>query len=101
MELISKDNKVLKEVLTSMKEYSSNDEMAIYYDTELQAEMIRNSEIEEATNNGLKLGEERGALNKQQEIAKNLLQVKPEIPLEVIIKTTGLSLEELEELKSS
>ena len=41
------------------------------------------------------------ALNKQQEIAKNLLQVKPEIPLEVIAQTTGLSLEELEKIKSS
>ena len=58
---------------------------------------------------GIKLGEARGeargiklgALDKQQEIAKNLLQVKPEIPLEIITKTTGLSLEELEKLKSS
>ena len=54
---------------------------------------------------GIQIGEERGeargALNKQQEIAKNMLQVKPEIPIELITKTTGLSLEELEKLKSS
>ena len=56
-------------------------------------EMIRNTELEEATEAGI----EKGSQEKSLEIAKNLLNAK--MDLDSIAKMTGLSMEEIEKLK--
>ena len=56
-------------------------------------EMIRNTELEEATEAGI----EKGSQEKALEIAKNLLNAK--MDLDSIAKITGLSMEEIEKLK--
>ena len=52
-------------------------------------EMIRNTELEEAT--------EKGSQEKALEIAKNMLDAK--MDLDSIAKITGLSIEEIEKLR--
>ena len=56
-------------------------------------EMIRNTELEEATEAGI----EKCSQEKALEIAKNLLNAK--MDLDSIAKITGLSMEEIEKLK--
>ena len=56
-------------------------------------EMIRNTELEEATEAGI----EKGSQEKALEIAKNLLNAK--MDLDSIAKMTGLSMKEIEKLK--
>ena len=56
-------------------------------------EMIRNTELEEATEAGI----EKGSKEKALEIAKNLLNAK--MDFDSIAKITGLSMEEIEKLK--
>lgn len=56
-------------------------------------EMIRNTELEEATEAGI----EKGSQEKALEIAKNMLNAK--MDLDSIAKMTGLSMEEIEKLK--
>ena len=56
-------------------------------------EMIRNTELEEATEAGI----EKGSQGKALEIAKNMLNAK--MDLDSIAKITGLSMEEIEKLK--
>ena len=55
--------------------------------------MIRNTELEEATEAGI----EKGSQGKALEIAKNMLNAK--MDLDSIAKMTGLSMEEIEKLK--
>ena len=59
------------------------------FDQENMQEMIRNTELEEAT--------EKGSQEKAIEIAKNMLNAK--MDLDSIAKMTGLSMEEIEKLK--
>lgn len=56
-------------------------------------EMIRNTELEEATEAGI----EKGSQEKALEIAKNMLNAK--MDFDSIAKMTGLSMEEIEKLK--
>ena len=60
-------------------------------------EMIRNTELEEATESGIEKGILQGSQEKALEIAKNLLNAK--MDLDSIAKMTGLSREEIEKLK--
>ena len=113
IELLSENNELLERIVQNMKDFSSMDEMAFYYNEEIQEEMIRNSELEEATNKGLKLGEAlgeargevrgeaRGIKINQLETAKNLFSIQPNITLKEASQITGLSLKELSSLKSS
>ena len=55
--------------------------------------MIRNTELEEATEAGI----EKGSKEKALEIAKNMLNAK--MDFDSIAKMTGLSMEEIEKLK--
>ena len=59
--------------------------------------MIRNTELEEATESGIEKGILQGSQEKALEIAKNLLNAK--MDLDSIAKMTGLSREEIEKLK--
>ena len=64
-----------------------------YYDIE----EARRQEMEDTWDTGLRMGREEGEKNKQIEIAKNLLSLN--ISLNDISKTTGLSVEEINNLK--
>ena len=59
--------------------------------------MMQKKMINTARNWGCDDGKEAGARAKEIEIAKNFL--KDCIPIEVVSRNTGLSVEELEELK--
>ena len=65
--------------------------------TDYNVELVRRKEINSARLDGYDDGYDAGAKAKEIEIAKNLL--KDGIPIEVVSKNTGLSIEELEELK--
>ena len=82
-----------KNFINKAKELSSDDEMVYMFDQENMQEMIRNTELEEATESGI----EKGAKGKALEIAKNMLNAK--MDLDSIAKITGLSMEEIEKLK--
>ena len=78
-----------KNFINKAKELSSDDEMVYMFDQENMQEMIRNTELEEAT--------EKGSQEKALEIAKNLIAMK--LSDEKIATSTGLSIEEIEKLK--
>ena len=75
--------------MEELERLSENDEFRVLYD----AEKMRRKEINSARLDGY----DDGAKAKEIEIAKNLL--KDGIPIEVVSKNTGLSVEELEELE--
>ena len=78
-----------KNFINKAKELSSDDEMVYMFDQENMQEMIRNTELEEAT--------EKGSQEKALENAKNALALG--LDFETISKITGLSMEEIEKLK--
>ena len=97
-----------------MREIANGNEEALYivdklerlaeddkFRTDYNVELVRRKEINSARLDGYDDGKaegfEAGAKAKEIEIAKNLL--KDGIPIEVVSKNTGLSIEELEELK--
>lgn len=82
-----------KNFINKAKELSSDDEMVYMFDQENMQEMIRNTELEEATEAGI----EKCSQEKALEIAKNMLNAK--MDLDSIAKMTGLSMEEIEKLK--
>ena len=86
-----------KNFINKAKELSSDDEMVYMFDQENMQEMIRNTELEEATESGIEKGILQGSQEKALEIAKNMLNAK--MDLDSIAKITGLSREEIEKLK--
>ena len=64
---------------------------------EQDKEFIKNSELSEAKDEGIKEGIKEGAYDKQIEIAKNLLNENMDI--KTISKVTGLSIENINKLK--
>lgn len=98
---IANGNKEALKVVEELERLSENDEFKILYD----AEKMRRKEINSARldgyddgyNNGYGSGYDAGAKEKGIEIAKNLLNIGRSN--EDIMKVTGLSVEELEELK--
>lgn len=98
---IANGNKEALKVVEELERLSENDEFRILYD----AEKMRRKEINSARldgyddgyNNGYGSGYDAGAKEKGIEIAKNLLNIGTSN--EDIMKVTGLSVEELEELK--
>ena len=91
--------------MEELERLSENDEFRVLYD----AEKMRRKEINSARldgyddgyGNGYEIGitkgKEEGAKAEKIAIAKNLL--KDGIPIEVVSKNTGLSVEELKELE--
>ena len=83
---------------------SEDEDIIGLYDKELHLEMLHNSELKEAREKGLEegieqgleRGLEQGRKEEKIETAKNLL--KNGISLEIIMKSTGLSEEELNSL---
>ena len=64
---------------------------------EKDAEMVHNTLIKEGYEQGIEDGISQGSVNEKYEIAKNLLDNN--VSIDVIIKSTGLSKEKIEELK--
>ena len=82
-------DKIMKEFVKSVKEINNNSDFIEFMTKEEDEEKTRNTYFAN--------GEESGALKKAKETAKNML--KEHLPVEIIIKCTGLSKEEIEELK--
>ncbi len=88
-----------KNFVNKAKELSSDDEMVYMFDQENMQEMIRNTELEEATEKGIKQGIEQGSQEKALAIAKNLLNAK--MDLKTIAEVTGLTIEDIDALKNN
>ena len=86
-----------KNFINKAKELSSDDEMVYMFDQENMQEMIRNTELEEATEKGIEQGIERGSQENAIQNAKNALALG--LDFETISKITGLSTKEIEKLK--
>ena len=90
-----------KNFVNKAKELSSDDEMVYMFDQENMQEMIRNTELEEATEKGIKQGIEQGIEQGSQENAienaKNALKLG--LDDETISKITNLSIETIKSLR--
>ena len=107
---ISKGCREMESVAKKISKLSKEEEMQGIYLKEEQEAFIRdqikayamkdgyNEGIEKGMEKGHAKGLEEGALNKQKEIAKNLL--KEGIDIKIISTSTGLSKGEIEKLKS-
>ena len=74
-----------------------DDKFGVVYDNEMMQKKMINTARNWGYDDGKADGLEEGAKAKEIEIAKNLL--KDGIPIEVVSKNTGLSVEELKELE--
>ena len=87
-------------LINNMSTLSEDDEMVKLYTKLSRREMEYNTYIDEATEEGYNKGHEKGYNEgldqKNNEIAKKMLEEK--LPLETISKITGLSNEEITEL---
>ena len=79
--------------MNELERLGLDDNFGLAYDNELMQKKMINT----ARNWGYDDGKEEGAKAEKIEIAKNFL--KDCIPIEVVSRNTGLSVEELEELK--
>ena len=82
----------MEEYVKDSIDASNKDEVIGLYDKELHLEKLRLSEIEEAEERGI----EQGIDQRNIEIAKNMLEIN--IPIENIIKCTGLTKSEIRNL---
>jgi len=91
---IGKGDKILMEALKRLKRFFSKNENNQVYDKEVYYKMYANE--------NLKLGEQKGKLegeeNKAREITKNLLSKN--IDSSIISETTGLSISEINKLRT-
>ena len=98
---IAGDDKEALKIVDELERLGLNDKFGLAYDNEMmQKKMIntaRNWGYDDGYDDGKTYGLEEGAKAEKIEIAKNFL--KDGIPIEVISKNTGLSVEELEELE--
>ena len=79
--------------------YASDDNDIIgLYDKELHESMMKATDIKNATEKGYKQGLEQGTNNRNIEIAENM--IKNNISIDVISNCTGLSIEQVEELRN-
>ena len=88
-----KGEKVMEDYVKDAKRASISDDIVGLYDKELHEELLRNTELYNAEQKGIKQGIEENKL----ETAKALLKEK--ISIDIISRTTGLKKEEIEKLK--
>ena len=84
LDRISEDEKMQR--IIELREKAIRDEHAIY-----------DKGVDDGIEKGIQKGKEKGAREKQIEIAKSML--KENMDIEIIIKITGLTKEEIEKLK--
>lgn len=90
---ISSGNDTLKEVYNNMEELNMNEVFLGMYDAEEENKKMMNSMKLEGIEEGLETGKEE----KSSEIAKNM--IKKNIEIDIISEVTGLTKEEIENLK--
>ena len=88
-----KGEKVMEDYVKDAKRASISDDIVGLYDKELHEELLRNTELYNAEQKGIKQGIKENKL----ETAKALLKEK--ISIDIISRTTGLKKEEIEKLK--
>ena len=90
-------NETLKKARIEMNYLTGDAEVRRLAELREKWEMDRVSAINHATRRGLEEGERKGAKEKSIKIAQNMLKEK--IPLDMIVKVTELTIEEIEKLK--
>ncbi len=93
---ISKGDKVMEGAKNKITTLSMDDYIKGYYIKEEQDEWMRNVDIADARETGLKEGLEKGINQNKIETAKKMKEEN--IPLDTIIKITDLTKEEIEKL---
>ncbi len=104
MKILFKDDGPLRKANKIYERFTQNDELREIYDNRIEAERKYKTEInyakkigkEEGRKEGRKEGREKGRKEKKIEIAKKM--IKENIPIDIIIKVTGLTKEEIEKL---
>ena len=98
---LSRGNDMLEEVFNNMEELNMNEVFLGMYDEEEENKKMMNSMklegLEEGIEQGIEQGLKTGEKNKAIKIAKNM--INKNIDINVISEVTGLSIEELENLK--
>ena len=87
------DNPILKDVVSYLEKYSSNIDNLKFLDQQAEFMKVFETDKLKAKEDGLKIGIDKGKL----EMAKNLVSAGVDINL--IAKTSGLSVKEIEKLK--
>ena len=95
-EIAGEDN-VMKKIVDDLKDLSNDSEVISAYEKEKIERYALDVALKETSEKSKKEGKIEGKKERNIEIAKNLL--KENVDLNIISKTTGLSLEELEKLK--
>ena len=93
---IMEKNEGIKEANKRLEEISQDEIMQRINDWKIMGEYNEAMERKKAKKEGEKIGEAKGRKKEQKEIAKKLKEEK--VPIEIIIKTTGLSKTEIEEI---
>ena len=88
-----KGEKVMEDYVKDAKRASISDDVVGLYDKELHEELLRNTELYNAEQKGIKQGIKEKAI----ETAKNML--KDNLSIDMISKYTGLDIKEIEKLK--
>ena len=90
-------DKVVREYMEKIEKLN-NDPMFINWITkEKDEKMIKNTQLYNATQEGINIGINQGLQKRNKEIAKSMIQEN--MNLELICKITGLSKEEIEKLQ--
>ena len=97
--MASKNNKEIKKALEILDEMSMDEKEWEEYQSRFMAELDYNSGIATARADGEKAGLKKGIKNERIEIAKKL--IKMGMDLKQIKEIIGLSIEELENIKSN
>ena len=97
LEKLSKKDKVVIKYMKELERVNENPKFREYMSAEEDNKKIENSLKREWMEEGLKEGIKEGSYKRNIEIAKSLLKNK--VDIEIIISSTGLSIEELEKLK--
>ena len=94
-------NEWKKDIESTIKDLSSDEELLIYYDEEKDKQAIINSGLTEAEEKGLKEGIEKGKVEGKNERNKEiaLKMLKENIDINLISKLTDLSINEISNLK--
>ena len=93
---LRRDN-IMDEAYEELERLSSDEKIIGLYDAEKVEQKILNTRLESARLEGIKQGKSEGEKNKSIEIAKNMLNKN--INITDIIEITGLTKEQIEELK--
>ena len=98
LENMPKD-KIVDKYITNVTIVNDNPEFQKYMSEEEDKKKIQNSLLSEARENGINDGISKGVSQEKVNIAKNLLSMN--MSLEDISKATGLSVEEIENIKNN